>query len=235
MRTGNPICGNPRNLRMKDAVGLFALLTGANIILRQRGVTLVQNGESHILNQTNWLDHVDVLSTNAPSIDEMMDSTNSMGQAVELYFVRSLDGGGLLGACRTKGIAVATRGDAVVIAHEVLHSCGTDVSPVEDIYMVEDPSASPLNPVPGLASQNNLPSDWGGGYYPPTLTQRELIGRLIMRSGGEEGVDTATPRDLPSGTIYGWKHSIPTDGTSPMVLGQASVGQSAAQRTPESY
>jgi len=147
---------------------------------------------------------------------------------VELYFVRSLDGGDLLGACRAKGIAVASDGDGVTVAHETLHTCGLD-----DIYTVV--SASGENPVPGQVSPDYLPSDWGGGYYALGMTQRELVARLIMRSGGINGIDTASPRDLPVGTVFGWRHSIPGDSSSPMVLDQAGVGQSSIQNTPRSF
>jgi len=200
------------------------LLADANKILQQRGVTLVQNGSIRHLNSTNWLDHTNALAQTNAVIDTMMDSTNSMGQAVELYFVRSLESPALKGACRPKGIAIASDGDAVTIAHEVLHTCI-----LEDIYTVDGQG------IPGPVSQDRIPSDWGGGYYTSDLTQRELVGRLIMRSGGEEEIDTAPRRDLPSGTIYGWKQSIPNDSTSPKILDQAGVGQSSIQQTPRNY
>ena len=200
------------------------LLADANAILRQRGITLVQNGEAHILNQTNWLDHANVLAQTSPVIDGMMDSTNSMGNAVELYFVRSLDGGDYKGACRAKGIAVASDGDAVTVAHELLHSCG-----LADIFTADGQE------IPGPVSRDRLPSDWGGGYYPPDLTQRQLVGGLIMRSGGEEVLDTSSRRDLPSGTVFGWRRTIPGDSSSPKALGQAGVGQSSIQNAPRSY
>jgi len=70
-------------------------------------------------------------------------------------------------------------GAARTLAHEVLHDCG-----LEDIYTVENPDSSDPNPIPGMASRERLPDDWGGGYYQPGLTQRSLVTRLIMRSGG---------------------------------------------------
>jgi hypothetical protein len=216
---------NTDNNPIRNLSSIPGLLTNANTILRQRGITLVQSGDTHILNETNWLHHVDVLSTNALSIDAMMNSTNSMGNAVELYFVQTLDGGDLKGACRSKGIAIASEGDAVTIAHETLHSCI-----LEDIYTVD------VQGIPGPVSLDRLPTDWGGGYYPPNLTQRELVGKLIMRSGGtEEDPAPSERRDLPSGTIYGWKLANPSDASSPKTLGQAGVGQSSIQNTPRSF
>ena len=160
----------------------------------------------------------------------MLNTTNSMGNALELYFVDTLDGGGTAGVRCLEGIAIAAQGDAPTIAHEVLHDCGT-----ADIYTVDDQNAENPNPIPGLVSRTKLPSDWGGGYYPPALTQRALVGRLIMRSGGQGEIDTEPRRDLPSGTVYGWRHSIPADPTSPKTLGQAGVGQSAVQNNPRSF
>ena len=112
----------------------------------------------------------------------------------------------------------------MVIAHEVLHTCM-----LEDIYTVDGQG------IPGPVSQSRLPSDWGGGYYPPGMTQRALVGRLIMRSGGQGEIDTEPRRDLPSGTVYGWKLSDPDDPSGPKTLGHASVGQSSIQQTPRSY
>jgi hypothetical protein len=90
-----------------------------------------------------------------------------MGNAVELYFVETLDGGGTAGVRHPKGIAVAVIGDGRTIAHEVLHDCGP-----EDIYTVQDPGGSVSNPVSGPVSEERIPADWGGGYYPPGLAQR---------------------------------------------------------------
>ena len=220
MRTGNPtIRANPR------------LKAGANKILWQRGVTLVQNGPVRYLDNDDWRNHTDSLNPSNTVIDAMLDSTNSMGNAVELYFVESLEGGDALGVCRTEGIVIADEGDGVTVAHEVLHDCGT-----EDIYTVEinDPNLADPHPIPGPVSRDRLPSDWGGGYYPPELTQRELVGRLAMRSGGV-GNDPpqSQSRDLPGGTVFGWRHT--GDGASPKTLGQSGVGQSAIQRNPGSY
>ena len=232
MRTANPIiCGNPRNLRIKDAVGYFKLEADANKILRQRGITLVQNGESHILNNTNWLDHTDIFNVSNAVMNAMLNSTNSMGNAIELYFVDTLEGGSALGMRSSDGIVIAARGNGVTVAHETLHDCGT-----KDIYTVEinDPNLADPHPIPGLISEDRLLSDWGGGYYPPELPQRELVGRLIMRSGGVgDDPPQGQSRDLPGGTVFGWRHI--GDGASPITLGQAGVGQSSIQRNPGSY
>ena len=159
---------------------------------------------------------------------DRMDSTNSMGNAVELYFVDTLEGTAVGGVCWPEGIVIATAGDANVIAHEVLHDCG-----LEDIYTVKNPGGSDPNPVSGPVSEERIPADWGGGYYPPGLAQRELIPRLIMRGGGF-GPEPPSPTSiyLPRGTVHGWRNA---GGGTGRTLGNAGVGQSAIQRNPGSY
>jgi len=158
----------------------------------------------------------------------MMDSTNSMGNAVELYFVNALDGTDAAGLCWPEGIAIARNGTGHTIAHEVMHDCG-----LEDIYTVEDSDGSDPNPVSGPVSAERIPADWGGGYYPLGLEQRELIPRLIMRGGGF-GPEPPSPTSiyLPRGTVYGWRN---VGGGTVRTLGNAGVGQSAIQRNPGSY
>jgi hypothetical protein len=158
----------------------------------------------------------------------MMDSTNSMGNVVELYFVNTLDGTAVGGVCRPEGIAIAAIGDGHTIAHEVMHDCG-----LEDIYTVEDSGGSDPNPVSGPVSAERIPADWGGGYYPPGLMQRELIMRLLMRGerfGPEPELSGSVY--LPRGTVYGWRNA---GGGTGRTLGNAGVGQSAVQRNPGSY
>ena len=154
----------------------------------------------------------------------MMDSTNSMGNAVELYFVRTLDGdNGPLGLRRPKGIAIASEAGGRVIAHEVLHDCG-----LEDIYIADDQG----NPLLEQVSEQSIPADWGGGYYNPWVLQHGLIKRLVMCSRLDP--DEIAGTDLPSGNIRGWHHGAGGGGTS-LILGPAKVGQSSIVKTPGSH
>ena len=157
-----------------------------------------------------------------------MKRRDSMGNAVELYFVNTLEGGTVGGVRRPEGIAIAAIGNGHTIAHEVMHDCG-----LEDIYTVENPNGSDPNPVSGPVSAECIPADWGGGYYPPGLAQRSLITRLLMRGGGF-GPEPPSPTSiyLPRGTVYGWRNA--GSGTV-RTLGNAGVGQSAVQRNPGSY
>jgi hypothetical protein len=159
----------------------------------------------------------------------MMDSTNSMGNAVELYFVEtlSLEGGAVGGVRWPEGIVIAANGDGQTLAHEVMHDCG-----LEDIYTVENPNGSDPNPVSGPVSEERIPADWGGGYYNPWVLQHGLIKRLVMRSRFDLEEDAGV--DLPSGDVRGWHHGPGGGGTS-LILGPAKVGQSSIIRTPGSY
>jgi len=174
----------------------------------------VQDGTIRHTNCTAWLNHTDVLNPNNAELNAMLNTTNSMGQALEMYFVREMENGDTRGLCTEKGIVIAENGDDETVAHEVFHASG-----LKDIYTAED-AINGTNPVTGGISEDRLPDDWGGGYYPPGLTQEDMIGRIIMKSGG-----AATPRrTLPRGKIYGWKHTT-EDGNSPKTLGMANVGQ----------
>ena len=152
-----------------------------------------------------------------------MDSTNSMGNAVELYFVRTLDGRTTAGVRRPKGIAIASGVGSRTIAHEVLHDCG-----LEDIYVGDDQG----NPLVEPIVAQSVPSDWGGGYYNPWTLQHVLIKRLVMCSGLDP--EEVAGIDLPFGNVRGWHHDAGGGGTS-LILGPAEVGQSSIVKTPGSY
>ncbi len=219
--------GNGEN-PARDAAEIPGLLADANKILWQNGLTLVQNGAVRYLNNDAWRNHTDVLNPANTNLAAMLDSTNSMGNAVELYFVKTLEGTAVGGLCWPEGIVIAAIGDGQTLAHEVMHDCG-----LVDIYTVEDPYGPDPNPVSGPVSEERIPADWGGGYYPPGLTQRELITRLIMRGerfGPEPPFSVSVC--LPRGTVYGWQNA---GGGTGRTLGNAGVGQSAVRRNPGSY
>jgi hypothetical protein len=207
----------------RDAAEIPGLLADANKILWQRGLTLVQSGAVRYLDNDAWLNHTNVLAETNAVMAAMLDSTNSMGNAVELYFVRTLDGETTAGVRHPKGIAVAVIGDGRTIAHEVLHDCG-----LEDIYVADDQGNPLLEPV----VEQSIPADWGGGYYNPWALQHVLIKRLVMRSFLTSQEDAGI--DLPSGNVRGWHHGAGGGGT-PLILGPAKVGQSSIIRTPGSH
>jgi hypothetical protein len=159
-----------------------------------------------------------------------------MGNALELYFVNTLEGGATAGLCCYGGIVLSDDATGRVIAHEVLHACNDAVPGVEDIYPVRNDSDVGTDPVTGVAREDWLPSDWGGGYYPPGLTQRELINRLVMSSGGYNEEITGEPRDLPLGPVWGY-HNMVSNGVPVRVrvLGLSACGQAACTKTPGSH
>ncbi len=199
------------------------LLADANKILWQRGLTLVRTGAVRYLNNDAWLNHTNVFAETNAVMAAMMDSTNSMGNAVELYFVRTLNGRADAGLRHPKGIAIASGEGSWAIAHEVLHDCG-----LEDIYIADGQG----NPLLELVAEQSIPADWGGGYYNPWVLQHGLIKRLVMCSR----LDPQETRggDLPSGNIRGWHHEW-LGGEAPTILGPAKVGQSSIIRTPGSH
>jgi len=207
------------------------LLADANKILWQRGLTLVQSGPIRYLNNTEWLNHPDV--NNNTNLTAMLNTTNSLGNALEFYFVDTLEGGATAGLCCYGGIVLSGDATGRVIAHEVLHACNDAVPGVEDIYPVRNDSDIGTDPVTGVACEDWLPMDWGGGYYPPGLTQRELINRLVMKSGGwAEAPSDAF--DLPMGPVWGY-HDMVSNGVPVRVLGLSACGQAACTKTPGSH
>jgi hypothetical protein len=153
----------------------------------------------------------------------MMDSTNSMGNAVELYFVRTLNGRADAGLRHPKGVAIASGEGSWAIAHEVFHDCG-----LEDIYIADGQG----NPLLELVAEQSIPADWGGGYYNPWVLQHGLIKRLVMCSRLDLEEDAGI--DLPSGDVRGWHHGAGGGGTS-LILGPAKVGQSSIVKPPGSH
>ena len=79
----------------------------ANKILWQNGLTLVQSGPCRLLDNTNWLHHVDVLNPANASLAAMLNTTNSAGDALEIYFVDTLEGEAAAGVRWPEGIAIA--------------------------------------------------------------------------------------------------------------------------------
>ena len=210
-------------MKRHDHMGIAGMIADVNKILWQRGLTLVQSGAVRYLDNDAWLNHTNVLAETNAVMAAMLDSTNSMGNAVELYFVRTLDGETTAGVRHPKGIAVAVIGDGRTIAHEVLHDCG-----LEDIYIADGQG----NPLLEQVSEQSIPADWGGGYYNPWVLQHGLIKRLVMCSRLDP--DEIGGTDLPSGNVRGWHHEW-LSGEAPIILGPAKVGQSSIIGTPGSH
>ena len=149
-----------------------------------------------------------------------------MDNAVELYFVNTLEEGDTLGLRCYKGIALSSEANAHDLAHEVLHDCNDDIPGVEDIYPVRNDSPDDIDPVTGAVREDWLPMDWGGGYYPPGLRQADFnSGRLLMYGIGEPATSVAI--NIPRGSVYGVGFGAPAQTN--LVLGPVSVGRDSME------
>ena len=220
--------GNGEN-PARDAAEIPGLLTDANKILWQNGLTLVQSGTVHYADNDAWLNPSNTTPAAVYEFDALMDSSSGTG-GVELYFVQTITGekGGLKGVKRIKGIAIAQDGDASTIAHEVLHACGLD-----DIYpqITIFPQGTKVS-IPDVCAPEMLPSDWCGGYHEPGLMQKFVVARLIMSPGGYGNVPL--PRAvIPSGKVWGYRDAS-TTGDPSSELELRNVGLSGCHQNPVS-
>ena len=197
---------------------VVGLLADANRVLRQNGLTLAQSGQTRFADKDAWLNPSTATAAAEYDFDELMDSSANTG-GVELYFVQTItsaQGTASRGVRRAKGIAIASSGDALTVAHEVLHACG-----LADIY----PKLSQTVFLTEESTFERLPSDWCGGYYEPGQLQRYLVGRLLM----SPQYSNVLPRgDAPSGPIWGWGVHV-VQGAITYELELVPVGQSAMQ------
>ena len=220
--------GNGEN-PARDAAEIPGLLTDANKILWQNGLTLVQSGTVHYADNAAWLNPSTTTPTDLQNLDALLDCSSGTG-GVELYFVRTITGGNrnLNGIKRDKGIAIAAIGDASTIAHEVLHACGlVDIYPQITVLPQEDKVS-----IPDVCAPEMLPSDWCGGYYEPGLMQKFVVARLIMSPGGYGNVPL--PRaDIPSGNVWGYR-TFSTMGDPSGELELRNVGLSGCHQNPVS-
>ena len=203
------------------------LLAGANRLLRQAAITLEWNGTISYTNRDDWYTlelPPDNVATNGSAIWQLMDCANNTG-GIELYFVNDLvDTSGNTAAhgfnVRGRGLALGRRATGHTLAHETLHECG-----LTDIYNDRGGLS-----VSGTASAGRMSgADWGGGYYPPGLSQADLNqGRLLMFGEGDS--DGTTSFDLPSGSVYGVGESAAPQtgyflGPVPVGLGGMEAGE----------
>jgi hypothetical protein len=198
------------------------VIAGANRLLRQAAITLEWNGTISYTNRNDWYTLAlppDNVATNGSAIWQLMNCANNTG-GIELYFVNNLvaPGGGNVPVAsgfnvRGWGLALGNQATGHTLAHETLHECGLD-----DIYNGKGGLS-----VSGTVSADRMSaSDWGGGYYPPGLTQADFNqGRLLMYGVGDSG--GATSFDLPCGSVYGvGENAFPQTG---YFLGPVPVGR----------
>lgn len=174
------------------------LFDDANDILSQVGVSLSLDSIS-TTNRSDWFDLKDppgVLAT----ANQIASVTNGTGGLV-YYFVNDIPE--YRGLRRGSSILVEKDGSGQTIAHEACHCFG-----LSDIYTWDDESPLTLSPAMPLR-HDRLPMEWGSdsetdGFYPPGLTQSNLVERLLML--GREVTNTVSV-DIPFGDVWGvWYH-----------------------------
>ena len=146
----------------------------------------------HLTNQTQWV---------------ALSSIGRNTGMLELYFVPTLEGGATAFHSRF-GIVVGPSANARTLSHEIGHACG-----LPDVYVRHRGTSLQVQ---GLPSKDRMPDDWG--WYPPSLTQQQLLQRLLMY-----GVFSSSKADLLFGDIYGL-HYTPSGGVKTWYLNQAPVG-----------
>lgn len=192
------ICDASGNLARQPS-DIQTLLSGANQIYSQVGSRFNLSSLSVITNQT-WMNVPRSPSGGWPVFRNIVSYTNGTG-GIELYFNRSIVGAN--GLTSPSGVLIANSGNPNTVAHELGHAQG-----LPDIYHSRNNGAIAVT---GVVGRIRMPSDWGSssaeGYYPPNLSQSNLIERLLMF-----GVGSSSKRDLPSGDIDGvWRPIYTTD------------------------
>jgi len=85
----------------------------------------------------------------------------------------------------------------------------------------------------GRRRGRGLPLDWGGGFYPPGVTQEDIINRLLMHGISSESGDEVPVGVIPSGSVHGLWNSNPAWATHPdWGLGLAPVGLDSMTHQP---
>ena len=176
-----------------DASQVNDLIDEVNVIYRQVGMHFSLGAPlKHVTNDI-WA--CDGLVNRAVGA-QIRNITNDTG-GVEVYFIHG-DGNREdepLGSYNSHGIIVRRPFSAVAIAHEIGHACKW-----ADVYAGKEGSA-PTELYEGL-HENRMPNDWNNGtgcrYYDQSLTQRDIIARLLMN-----GVKADGQADIPLGGVFG--------------------------------
>ena len=168
----------------------------ANDILSQVGVRLSLDS----LQSTNRPDWFDL--KNPPGVlataNQIVSVTNGTGGLV-YYFVNDIQG--YRGLQNGSDILVEKGGSGQTVAHEACHVFG-----LSDIYTWDDESPLTLSSTLPLF-HNQLQKDWGSdsetdAFYPPDLTQSNLVERLLMF-----GRARTNAVDVSRGDVWGvWYH-----------------------------
>lgn len=181
------------------------LFDDANDILSQVGVRLSLDS----VNSTNRPDWFNL--TNPPTVfpiaNQIVSVTNGTGGLV-YYFVNDIRG--YRGLRSGSDVLVERDGTGKTVAHEACHCFG-----LSDVYAWDDDSPLSLSPTMP-PSRGRLPMDWGSdsetdGFYPPDLTQSNLVERLLMFGRGKHDAVDISRGDV-WGVWYHWTNAPPPGG-----------------------
>lgn len=175
------------------------LVSGVNSIYTQAAICFVIDS----ISSTNSTYFSTVNPTNTAHWYALCSVERST-DCLELYFIPDVEGDAT--AFQTKyGIVVGPVANARTLAHEIGHACD-----LPDIYVSH---AGTSLAVAGPPSKDRMPDDWG--WYPPSVTQEDLIKRLLMY-----GVYSTTKADISYGDVYGL-HYTNTYNSATRVRGRA--------------
>ncbi len=180
-------------LHLTDQYGRQDMLNGVNGIYAQVGRRFDLASCSSVTNH-NWFNVRQNAAGSWPEFHNIVAFTNGVG-GIEMYFTHGIDNAN--GLTSLNGVLIASSANFNTVAHELGHAQG-----LPDVY---DYLQTPAMSMTGLVSRVRLSSDWGSSsdewYYPPSLSQTNLVKRLLMHGYGPSG-----KRDLPTGEIHGiWR------------------------------
>jgi len=175
------------------------LVLGVNKIYEQIGVSF-HIDSIYYTNNVEWLDiqtkdkrYCDL------AVRRKLVNLTKNSNGLELYFIDRVAPISLANH-DAYGIVAGTNVTAKSLAHEIGHAFGC-----ADVYHVK--KAKEKTPLPDSAAfSGRAPLDWNNGtgcrYYEQTITQQQLIRRLLMC-----GYDYPDGKDLSSGSVWGYsKH-----------------------------
>ena len=221
------VVSNTNGVSPATSSRISTVIANANKALWQTAVSLEWGGAINTATNSNWY-HLQVpAGTNFAnsSFSQLMDCSRDT-KGIEIYFVNSItdaDGNALGGVNSEYGLALGVNATGHILAHEVLHQCG-----LRDIYVnIEGVALT----VEGGLSEDRMPLDWGGGYYPPGIQMADIIRNRLIMYGIAECEEAIV---IPRGNIYGLGYRVLPTGTKEWFLGMIPVGQDSIKtRKPE--
>ncbi len=161
-----------------------ACISDMNMVYSQVGLAfnlvecaVVTSNELYVVDYTNAASRVALCNY----------ATNTGG--IELYFVGEIASSQARAFHTKRGIVVGPDATPRDVSHEVGHACGW-----KDVY--ESHSGTDLS-VEGRPRQEWMPDDWSP-FYPRTMTQAEIIQKLLMYGRSGDG-----HIDIPAGDVRG--------------------------------